>query len=99
MKRKFPIWEGKFKFNYYQTFYFFIFFRPTHYEQGYTKFYGKQIDKDFKKRIEFFSLLWFLKVYNFEVDKIRKGEQLVPADKRFPPKDVYIYEIKKILEL
>jgi 4-hydroxy-tetrahydrodipicolinate synthase len=67
--------------------------------QGYTKYYGKQIDKDFKKKIELFSILWFLKVYNFEVNKNRKGEQLLFIDKRFPHKDEYLNEILKIIEL
>ena len=57
------------------------------------------INRQFKKKIEIFSLLWFLKVYNFEMDKVRKKEQVSYVDQRFPPPEVYLGEIKKVLEL
>jgi len=67
--------------------------------QGYVDAARVSINRRFKKKIEIFSLVWFLKVYNFEMDKIRKGEQISFVDQRFPPPDVYLGEIKKILQL
>ncbi len=67
--------------------------------EGYVKEYGQQIDSDFKKRIDLFSLLWFLKIYNFELEKIQKREQLISVDQRFPSPEIYLKEIKNILHL
>ncbi len=66
---------------------------------GYSQEWGRKIDKEFEKKIEFYSLLWFLKVYNFEMDKIHRGEQIISVDQRFPPPEVYLREIKKNLKI
>ncbi|MFO8017205.1 MAG: dihydrodipicolinate synthase family protein [Promethearchaeia archaeon] len=65
--------------------------------KGYQNRSGILISETFEKKIEIYSLLWFLKVYNFEMDKMQKGKQGKIIDKRFPPPEQYINEIKKIL--
>lgn len=67
--------------------------------QGYQNECGVLIDETFEKKIEIYSLLWFLKVYNFEIDKMKKEEQNKMVDERFPPVERYKNEIKKILNL
>ena len=67
--------------------------------KGYTKQCQQPIDSDFKKRIEIYSLLWFLKVYNFEIEKVKRGEQNLLVDQRFPTATTYVEEIKKILSV
>lgn len=65
--------------------------------QGYLK-KSRQLIKNIKQKTEVYSLLWFLKVYNFEREKIRHSEQKAMVDKKFPTADSYLFEIKRILE-
>jgi len=64
---------------------------------GYKNLYERPIDSDFKKRIEIYSLLWFIKVYNFEIEKIKRGEKNILEDQRFPTATTYVEEIMRIL--
>ncbi|MFX1258024.1 MAG: dihydrodipicolinate synthase family protein [Promethearchaeota archaeon] len=67
------------------------------FNQGYMKCYKYTINNDFKKKIELYSLLWFLKMYNFKYYEIKKLEQKKTEDIEFSSADIYINEIKKIL--
>ncbi|TFG01870.1 MAG: hypothetical protein EU540_02715 [Promethearchaeota archaeon] len=50
---------------------------------GYARYWNHTIDKKFEKKIEIYTLLWLLKVYNSE-------------DTKYKP---YLFEIKKILDI
>ena len=56
---------------------------------------SKRMIKEINKKVELYSLLWYMKVYNFEMEKIRNSEQNLMVDSRFPSFDIYINEMKK----
>jgi len=65
--------------------------------KGYVNIYKDKIDKEFLKKTEIYKVLWLLKVYNFEMDKIKKGEKFEFVDIRFPSAKTYLNEIKRII--
>jgi Ser/Thr protein kinase RdoA (MazF antagonist) len=56
------------------------------------------VTKELKARIVIYKILWFMLVYAFEMDKIRKAEQNITVDSRFPAADKYLQDIEKNLE-
>ncbi|MHA1294000.1 MAG: dihydrodipicolinate synthase family protein [Promethearchaeota archaeon] len=65
--------------------------------QGYSKQSKKNINKDFEKKIEIYSLIWFLKAFNFEKGEISKFKQKTSVDMKILSLEDYINEMKKIL--
>ncbi|GAB4305106.1 MAG: hypothetical protein Kow0069_00410 [Promethearchaeota archaeon] len=59
---------------------------------------GHRVDAEFWRKVDACRLLWFMVVYNFEVDKVRKSEQNPDVDERFPAAKVYLEEIAKLVE-
>ncbi len=69
-------------------------FKNAFYE-GYSQYY--KIDKDFKKKIEMYKLLWLLKKFNIEFDiKNRTDQAKIIAD-TFSLTIDYVNEMKKLL--
>ena len=65
--------------------------------KGYMKIH-KDIDKkEFQTKINIYKMLWFILVYNFEMDKVSKNELNTTVDSRFPAAEIYITEIMKVL--
>jgi fructosamine-3-kinase len=64
--------------------------------RGYSRHH--QIDQEIKTRIELYKLLWFLLVYAFEMDKVKKNELNTTVDSRFPSAEKYLEPIKQIVE-
>ena len=62
---------------------------------SYSKFYT--IDKDFKKKIELYKLLWLLNEYNFESKLIRKSDQMDLISTPSLLLENYLFEIKAII--
>jgi hypothetical protein len=62
------------------------------YNQGFT------ITEDLKAGIALYKLLWFMLVYGFEMDKIQKNETNAKVDARFPSAEVYLDQIKQIVQ-
>jgi aminoglycoside phosphotransferase (APT) family kinase protein len=56
------------------------------------------ITKDFKLQIKIYKLLWFMLVYAFEMDKVKKQEINTTVDARFPAAEKYITEIENLLK-
>jgi len=54
--------------------------------------------ENFQKQINIYKILWFVIVYNFEMDKISKNEQKSNVDSRFPAAERYLNDIKNLLE-
>ena len=71
------------------------------FEESFMKGYEKiqHLPADFQARVELLKMCWFLLVIDFEMDKIMKNELNETVDNRFPAVQVYIDEIKKILEI
>ena len=69
------------------------------FKQGYVNFNNYKIDNEFKKKIEIYSLLWFLKMYNVEFEKAKKLEQKEERELDLVSAELYLNEIKKILTL
>ncbi len=63
--------------------------------RGYEKI--TPITNSMKKGIDVYKCLWFILVFNFEKDKIRKSELNASVDARFPTAEKYIAEIKKLI--
>lgn len=55
------------------------------------------ITKDLKAQIQIYKLLWFMLVYAFEMDKVKKQEVNATVDARFPAAEKYLPEIQKII--
>ncbi|MFX1241151.1 MAG: dihydrodipicolinate synthase family protein [Promethearchaeota archaeon] len=71
---------------------------PSFYSSFYTaysKFY--QIDKEFKKKIELYKLLWLLNEYNLESELIRKTNNLDLISKPSLSLENYLFEIQAII--
>ncbi|MDX1797753.1 MAG: dihydrodipicolinate synthase family protein [Candidatus Lokiarchaeia archaeon] len=72
---------------------------PSFYSSFYTaysKFY--QIDKEFKKKIELYKLLWLLNEFNFESELIRKTNNLDVLSKPSLSLEKYLFEIQAIVK-
>ncbi|MHA1338700.1 MAG: aminoglycoside phosphotransferase family protein [Promethearchaeota archaeon] len=67
--------------------------------KGYLSIQPKYTRENLQTRINIYKMLWFILVYNFEMDKILKNEQNADVDARFPSAMKYLDEIKKILDL
>jgi aminoglycoside phosphotransferase (APT) family kinase protein len=63
--------------------------------QGYSVYH--KIDNEFIDRISLYKILWFMLVYSFEMDKIKKQEQNAVVDARFPTAEVYLTQMKRLL--
>ena len=63
---------------------------------GYSRRYP--VTQDMKDGIALYKLLWFLVVFDFEMDKIRKNEQNLNVDKRFPAAEKYLPAIRDIVK-
>ncbi len=63
--------------------------------RGYEK--TATITNSMRKGIDIYKCLWFILVFNFEMDKIRKSELNASVDARFPSAEKYITEIKKLI--
>jgi Ser/Thr protein kinase RdoA (MazF antagonist) len=71
---------------------------PTFYNSfynAYSKFYT--IDKDFKKKIELYKLLWLLNEYNFEFELMKKSDQMDLMSIQPSSLQNYLFEIKAII--
>jgi len=66
----------------------------TSFYGGYSRFF--KINKDFKRKIEIYSLLWLLKKYNIEIKRFKSLEQSRITEKKENLSDSYLNEIKRI---
>jgi len=66
----------------------------TSFYGGYSRFF--KINKDFKRKIEIYSLLWLLKKYNIEIKRFKFLEQSRITEKEENLSDSYLNEIKRI---
>ena len=64
--------------------------------EGYSQ--GFQMSNDLKAGISLYKLLWFMLVFGFEMDKMLKNETNATVDARFPTTEVYLDQIKTIVE-
>lgn len=62
---------------------------------GYTR--HQRAGADFTEKVTLYTAAWFLLVYNFEMDKVAKQERNQVVDARFPAADVYLNEIRAIV--
>lgn len=62
---------------------------------AYSKFYT--VDKDFKKKIELYKLLWLLNEYNFESELIKKADHMDIVSKPTSSLENYLFEMKAII--
>ena len=62
---------------------------------AYSKFYN--INKDFKKRIDLYKLMWLLDEYNLESELIRKSDQMDIIKASSTSLEGYLFEIKAII--
>ncbi|MBD3353768.1 MAG: phosphotransferase, partial [Candidatus Lokiarchaeota archaeon] len=66
--------------------------------RGYRSIHKDVSQSDLQERINIYKMLWFILVYNFEMDKVLKNERNVEVDRRFPAADKYLAEIEKVLK-
>ena len=64
---------------------------------GYCSLRSTVNPKEMQQKIDIYKMLWFVLVYNFEMDKVMKNELNDDVDQRFPAADKYLAEMKKIL--
>ncbi|MFX1379338.1 MAG: dihydrodipicolinate synthase family protein [Promethearchaeota archaeon] len=62
---------------------------------AYSKFYT--INRDFKKKIDLYKLLWLLNEYNIEAELIKKSDQMDIVKKPSMSLENYLFEIKTII--
>ena len=62
---------------------------------AYSKFYI--VNKDFKKKIELYKLLWLLDEYNFESELIKKADHMDIDSKPTSSLENYLFEMKAII--
>jgi len=56
------------------------------------------INKDFRKKIEIYKLIWLLKMYNFESELARKSHQIGATEAELTSLEKYVHEIKSIIK-
>lgn len=64
---------------------------------GYSNYNNYKINSEFKKKIEIYTLFWLIKNYNIEINKKIKMEQEKAVKTQKTSADLYLYEIKKIV--
>ncbi|MFX0187479.1 MAG: dihydrodipicolinate synthase family protein [Candidatus Hodarchaeota archaeon] len=69
------------------------------FKQGYMNYNNYKIDNEFNKKVEIYSLFWFLKMYNMKFEKIKKIEKEKESELELISAETYLNEIKKILNL
>ncbi len=67
----------------------------TAFYNAYSKFFP--INKDFRKKIEIYKLIWLLKMYNFESELARKSHQIEATEAELTSLEKYLHEIKSII--
>jgi hypothetical protein len=65
------------------------------FHEGYGRHHA--VTPEFRQAIAVYKCLWFILVFNFEMDKVRKQEQRAEVDRRFPAAEIYLPEIEKIV--
>jgi aminoglycoside phosphotransferase (APT) family kinase protein len=66
--------------------------------KGYLAVHPKLNRKSLQNQVDVYKLLWFILVYNFEMDKLKKNELNTAVDQRFPSADKYLPDISDILK-
>lgn len=64
---------------------------------GYLKIQKIYSREQLQQQIDIYKMLWFILVFNFEMDKILKNEKNISVDARFPAAEKYLAEIESIL--
>lgn len=64
---------------------------------GYLKIQKSYSREELQQQIDIYKMLWFILVFNFEMDKILKNEKNISVDARFPAAEKYLAEIESIL--